>query len=165
MSQLDKVTGNITITKIRQATNQIATSLTYHHCEIEESQGYGHAWIILEIGAWLTKNNVTAAVPIPTKPQAFTGTTSAEKFIHKAALKTYTDYKTHSNGAIKMIKRIFDESCFLDLEDDQGQMIGYTPHQIITHICDENVTEEDHDDEILEIEDRTREKYDPGEAP
>jgi hypothetical protein len=167
MSQLDKVTGNITITKIRlaTATNQIATSLAYHHCEIEESQGYGHAWIILENGAWLTGNNVTAAVPISTKSPAFTGTTSAEKYIFKAALKNYTDYKTHSNGAIKMIKHIFDESCFLDLEDDQGQMIGYTPHQIITHICDANVTEEGHDDEILEIEDRIRENYDPGEAP
>jgi predicted glutamine amidotransferase len=87
MSQLDKVTGNITITKIRQATNQIATSLTYHHCEIEESQGYGHAWIILDNGTWLMKNNVTAAVPIPTETPAFTGTTSAKKFIYKAALK------------------------------------------------------------------------------
>jgi hypothetical protein len=165
MSQLDKVTGNITISKIKQATNQIASILTYHQCDIDESQDYGHAWIILENGAWLTKNNVTAAVPIPTKPKPFVGTTSAEKYIYKTALKNYTDYKTHSLGAIKMIKYIFDDTCFFDLEDDQGQMIGYTPHEIITHICDANVTTEDHDAEILDIEDRIREPYDPGEAP
>jgi hypothetical protein len=165
MSLLDKVTGNITISKIKQATNQIASILTFHQCDIDESQDYGHAWIILENGAWLTKNNVTAAVPIPIKPKPFVGTTSAEKYIYKTALKNYTDYKTHSLGAIKMIRYVFDDTCFFDLEDEQGQMIGYTPHEIITHICDANVTTEDHDAEILDIEDRIREPYDPSEAP
>jgi hypothetical protein len=85
MSFLDKVTGDISLTKIRQATYQVATILTLKHCDIDESVGYGHAWIILEDVVWLTKNGVTAVVPIPTKPAAFSGTTSAEKFIYKAA--------------------------------------------------------------------------------
>jgi hypothetical protein len=165
MSLLDKVTGNITLTKIRLATNQIASALTLHHCDIDESKDYGHAWIILEDAVWLTKNRVTVAVPIPTKPNAFDGTTSAAKFIYKAALKNYTNYKLHSIGAIKMLKYIFDESCFLDLEDDQGQMIGYTPHEVITHIFDTNVSPEDHDREIVSIEKDVRQEYDPSEPP
>jgi hypothetical protein len=64
-----------------------------------------------------------------------------------------------------MIKHIFEESCFLDLEDDQGQMIGHTPHEIITHICNANVTPEDHDDEIIAIEEDMRQNYDPNEQP
>jgi hypothetical protein len=87
MSLLDKVTGDIPLTTIRQATNQIATILTLQNCEINESKGYGHAWIILEGAVWLTKNGVTATVPIPRKPAAFSGTTSAEKCIYKAALR------------------------------------------------------------------------------
>jgi hypothetical protein len=165
MSLLDKVAGDISLTKIRQAFNQIATALTSHHCDIDQSQGYGHAWIILEDTVWLTKNGVTAAVPIPTKPAAFTGTTSAAKFIYKSSLKNYTDYKIHLIGAIKMIKYIFEESEFLDLEDDQGQMTGYTPHEIITHICNANVTPEDHADEIIALEEDMRQIYDPSEQP
>jgi hypothetical protein len=165
MVQLDKVKGEVLLTKIREATNQIASILTLQHCDIDESQGYGHAWIILEGRVWLSKNGVTAIVPLPTKPAAFAGTTSADKFIYKAALKNYTDYKTHCNGAIKMIKYIFDESCFLDLEDAQGQMIGHTPHDILSHIYTANVEEEDHDDEIIEIKKRMRQEYDPNEQP
>jgi hypothetical protein len=43
MAQLDKVKGEISLTKIREATNQIASILTLQHCDIDESQGYGHA--------------------------------------------------------------------------------------------------------------------------
>jgi hypothetical protein len=53
---------------------------------------------------------------------------------------------------------IFDEPCFLDLEDAQGQMIGHTPHDILSHIYTANVEEEDHDDEIIEIEEKKRDK-------
>jgi hypothetical protein len=59
---------------------------------------YGHAWIILEDAVWLTKNGVTDTVPIPRKPAAFSGTTSAEKFIYKAALKN-----TLTTGSIQMV--------------------------------------------------------------
>jgi hypothetical protein len=165
MSLLDKVTEDISLTTIRQATNQIATIFTLQHCDIDGALGYRHSWIILEDAVWLTKNGVTDAVPIPRKPAAFSGTTSADKFIYKAALKNYTDYRIHSNGAIKMIKYIFEESEFLELDDDQGQMIGYTPHEIITHICNANVTPEDHDDEIMAIEEDMRKNYDPNEQP
>jgi hypothetical protein len=98
MAQLDKVKGEISSTKFREATNQIASILTLQHCGIDESKGHGHAWIML------SKNGVTAIVSIPIKPAAFAGTTSADKFIYKAALKNYTEYKTHCKGAIKMIK-------------------------------------------------------------
>jgi hypothetical protein len=64
-----------------------------------------------------------------------------------------------------MIKYIFEESCFLNLEDDQGQMIGYTPHEIITHICNANVAPEDHNNEISAIEEDMRKNYDPNERP
>jgi hypothetical protein len=64
-----------------------------------------------------------------------------------------------------MLKYIFEESCFLDLEDDQGQMIGKTPHQILTHIAEANITPEDYDDEILTVEEGMRTDYDPSEQP
>jgi hypothetical protein len=64
-----------------------------------------------------------------------------------------------------MIKYTFDESCFLDLEDNQGQMIGHTPHDILKHIYTANVEEEDHDSEIIVIKKRMRQEYDPNEQP
>jgi hypothetical protein len=165
LAQLDKVKGEISLTKIRHATNQIATLLTLHDCDIIESAGYGHAWIVTEQAVWLTKHGVTAIVPTPVRPPPFDGDTEVKKFAYKAKLKQYNDYKTHSNGAIKMIKYIFEESCFLDLEDQQGQMIGHNPTDIINHIYVNNVTVEDHDDEILAIEEDMRQAYDPSEQP
>jgi hypothetical protein len=44
-------------------------------------------------------------------------------------------------------------------------MIGYTPHEIITHICNANVTPEYHDDGIIAIEEDMRQNYDPNEQP
>jgi hypothetical protein len=69
------------------------------------SSGYGHAWIILEGRVWLCKNRVTDVVPIPTKPAAFAGTTSAEKFIYKAALKNYAGYKTPCNCSVMELSK------------------------------------------------------------
>jgi hypothetical protein len=69
------------------------------------------------------------------------------------------------NGAIQMLQHIFEESCFLDLEDDQGQMIGHTPGEIIAHLIGSNVNLEDYDDEITAIAEGMRTEYDPSEMP
>jgi hypothetical protein len=50
----------------------------------------------------------------------------------------------------------FEESCFLDLEDNQGQMIDHTPGTTIDHNIGSNVEPEDCDDEITCIEELMR---------
>ena len=165
MTQLDKVTGDITLTSILTATNQIAQQLTQQHCDIEESKGYGHAWIILENKVWLAKKGVEALVPKQTKPVDFVGTTDAAKFAHKTKQKQSDAFKANEYGAIRMLQYIFSDSSFLDLEDDQGQMIGTSPNEILVHLLDTNVGTEDMDKEITTIEETLRSKYDPSEMP
>ena len=50
-----------------------------------------------------------------------------------------------------MLQHIFKESCFLGLEDNQGQMI-YTTGKIIGHPTGSSVDLEDYDNEITGIE-------------
>ena len=52
----------------------------------------------------------------------------------------------HQKGAVKMIKYIFPEPVFLDLCNNEGQLVGKIPQQIIKHLqenfCDDRETEE-----------------------
>ena len=50
-----------------------------------------------------------------------------------------------------MLQHIFKESCYLDLEDNQGQMI-YTTGKIIGHPTGSSGDLEDYDNEITGIE-------------
>jgi hypothetical protein len=69
------------------ATNQIAQILTLQYGSIEESAGYGHAWIVLENKVWVTKINVAKLVASPTEPKEFIGKTDAEKCKQKELIK------------------------------------------------------------------------------
>jgi hypothetical protein len=75
---------------------------------------------------WLTKDNITASVTI-NKPPLFNGTSIASRYVYKDSLKTYEDMIKRRNGAIRMIKYIFPAPVFLDLCDDQGQLVEKAP--------------------------------------
>ena len=53
---------------------------------------------------------------------------------------------TYQKGAVQMIKYIFPEPVFLDICNNEGQIVGKTRRQIIKHLqekfCDDEETEE-----------------------
>eukprot|EP00978_Attheya_sp_CCMP212_P028244 scaffold97084_cov50-Attheya_sp.AAC.1 len=117
MSSLDKVTQP-TIGNLLKTQNQIAALLSDYPCN-ETTSGSDTVW--------LTKDNITALVVI-NNPATFTGTSYASRYVYEDSIKTYEDMIKHQKGAIlRMIKYIFPEPVFLDLCDDQGQLVGKTP--------------------------------------
>eukprot|EP00978_Attheya_sp_CCMP212_P013272 scaffold33382_cov34-Attheya_sp.AAC.6 len=147
MSSLDKVTQP-TIGNLLKAQNQIAALLSDYPCNETTSGSYGHAFLIYSDTVWLTKDNITALVVI-NKSVTFTGTSYASRYIYEDSFKTYEDMIKHQKGAIRMIKYIFLEPVFLDLCDDQGQLVGKTPKEIIQHLQDTFCDDEEAEEEIL----------------
>ena len=142
MSSLDKVTQP-TIGNLLKAQNQIAAILSDYPCNAVASGSYGHAFLIYNDTVWLTKDNITAPVVI-NKPPTFAGTSYASRYVYEDRLKTYEDMIKHQKGTIQMIKYIFPEPVFLDLCDDQGQLVGTTPKAIIQHLQDTFCDDEEH---------------------
>ena len=55
----------------------------------------------------------------------------------------------HQKGTIQMIKYIFPEPAFLDLCDNQGQLVGTMPKEILQHKKDTFCDDEESEEEIL----------------
>jgi hypothetical protein len=159
LSTLDKVTQP-TIGNLLKAQNQIAAILSDYPCEAPESGAYAHAFLIYTDAVWLTKDGITAAVVI-NKPPPFTGTTYAARYAYDDNLKQYEEMIKHRKGTIRMIKYIFPEPVFLDLCDDQGQLVGKTPQEIMQHLQDSFCDEEEAEEEILKQYKIMNVKYDP----
>ena len=52
-------------------------------------------------------------------------------------------------GAVWMLKHIFPKATFLDLENNQGVMIGKTLRQIVKHLQDTFCEEKEKEAEVL----------------
>ena len=161
LSSLDKV-SNPTIGSILTAQNQIAAILTDYPCEAPESGAYGHAFLIYSAAVWMTKNGIVDPVTI-NKPAAYTGTTHASRYIYADELSRYEEMERHRKGTIRMIKYIFPEPVFLDLCDDQGQIVGKLPQDLIQHLQDTFCDDEEKEEEILKQYQSMRVSYDPAD--
>jgi hypothetical protein len=159
LSTLDKVTQP-TIGNLLKAQNQIAAILSDYACAAPASGAYAHAFLIYTDAVWLTKDGITQAVVI-NKPQSFTGTSFAARYAYEDNLKQYEEMIKHQKGTIRMIKHIFPEPVFLDLCDDQGQLVGKTPQEIMKHLQDSFCDEEEAEEEILKQYKIMNVKYDP----
>jgi hypothetical protein len=159
LSTLDKVTQP-TIGNLLKAQNQIAAILSDYACEAPASGAYAHAFLIYTEAVWLTKDGITEAVVIE-KPAPFTGTSFAARYAYDDSLKQYEEMIKHQKGTIRMIKYIFPEPVFLDLCDDQGQLVGKTPQEIMQHLQDSFCDEEEAEEEILKQYKIMNVKYDP----
>ena len=159
LSTLDKVTQP-TIGNLLKAQNQIATILADYPCAAAASGAYGHAFLIYSAAVWLTKDGITTPVIID-KPPPFTGTSFAARYAYEDRIKQHTEMNKHQKGTIRMIKYIFPEPVFLDLCDDQGQLVGKTPQEIMKHLQDSFCDDEEMEEEILRQQNIMGVKYDP----
>ena len=91
---------------------------------------------------WRTKNGIVNTVTI-SKPEAYTGTNHAIRYVCADELKLYEEMEKYQKGAIRMIKHIFPEPVFLDLCDDQEQIFGKSPQDIIKYLHDTFFDDED----------------------
>jgi predicted nuclease with TOPRIM domain len=64
-----------------------------------------------------------------------------------------------------MIFHAFQDYHFLELQDDNGDIIGYTAMQLLEHLMDQYVQPEDIADQITELHQILEQIYDPNDEP
>jgi phosphoglycerate-specific signal transduction histidine kinase len=64
-----------------------------------------------------------------------------------------------------MIFRAFKDYHFLELQDDNGDIIGYTAIELFDHLMDQYVQPENVADQITELHQILEQQYDPNEEP
>ena len=133
LSGIDRIDGIPTVGQTLTFQRQLATIQTSYTCRYEHAGAHGWSWIMCDNAHWLAKRGITTAVAIPNEPGPYTGTTHTFKFKYELDVKNYEEYKEHLRNSTKAFTTCFTEGLFIDLETD-GQIIGYSPMQIYTHI-------------------------------
>jgi hypothetical protein len=95
----------------------------------------------------------------------YSGTTHNALEVHRTAILAYKRYKEAQAAAKKMIMHAFKEHHFLELQDENGDVIGYTALELFAHLIDQYVQPEDVADQVTELHKQLEQAYDPTEEP
>jgi hypothetical protein len=95
----------------------------------------------------------------------YSGTTHLALEVHKTKIRAHEKYKEAEAAAKKMLMHAFKEHHFLELQDDNGDVIGYTARELFEHLIDQYVQPEDVADQVTELHKQLEQSYDPTEEP
>ena len=73
-------------------------------------------------------------VETPTHPGKLTGNTNAAKYTYKEQLNQYHTFQAVDAAGVRLIHHIFDRQYFVDLEDGDGEILGYDVNYLLTHL-------------------------------
>jgi hypothetical protein len=134
-------------------------------CADPETKDHGQSYLVWEDADWLKKRQVTALIVPPPNPGVYGGTTHNALEVHRTANLAFKRYKEAQAAAKKMIMHAFKEHHFLELQDDNGDVIGFTACELFAHLIDQYVQPEDIADQVTELHNQLEQAYDPTEEP
>jgi hypothetical protein len=152
----------ISITKARR---EISRQLQTRVCADPQTQDHGHSYLVWSNAEWLKKRQVTTEIIPPKNPGAYGGTTHQQLEIHKTSQLAWKRYKLAQAATKKMIMHAFKEYHFLELQDENGDIVGYTAIELFDHLMDQYVQPEDVADQITALHKILEQNYDPNEEP
>jgi hypothetical protein len=152
----------ISITKARREISQQLQSLL---CADPATKDHGQSYLVWDSSNWLKKRQVTTTIVPAPNPGVYSGTTHNALEVHKTATLAHKRYKEAEAAAKKMLMHAFKEHHFLELQDDNGDIIGYTAIELFEHLLDQYVQPEDVADQVTELHKQLEQKYDPTEEP
>jgi len=157
--------GHPTLISITKARREISRQLQTRVCADPQTHDHGHSYIVWGNTDWLKKRQVTSQVIPPTNPGAYGGNTHQLLEIHKTSQLAWRRYKLAQAATKKMIFHAFKEYHFLELQDDNGDIIGYTAIELFDHLMDQYVQPEDVADQVTILHKVLEQPYDPTEEP
>jgi hypothetical protein len=165
LTDITRNDGPPTLISITKARREISRQLQTRVCADPHTHDHGHSYLVWNNNDWLKKRQVTAPIRPPTNPGAYDGTTHLKLEVHRAAQLAWKRYKVAQAATKKMIMHAFKEYHFLELQDDNGDVVGYTAIELFDHLLDQYVQPEDVADQITELHKILEQKYDPTEEP
>ena len=157
--------GIPTLSTITKAKREIGRQLQNKVCADPDSKDHGQSYLIYDDVEWLKKKAVTDVVKPPTNPGTYGGTSHNALEVHKALALAWKRYKEAQSATKSMIMYAFKPHHFLELEDDNGDVIGFTAIELFDHLMDTYVQAEDVADQITALHKDLEQKYDPTEDP
>jgi hypothetical protein len=154
-----------TLISITKARREISRQLQSRVCADPETKDHGQSYLVWEEADWLKKRQVTAPIAPPPPMGIYSGTTHNALEVHRTAILAYKRYKEAQAAAKKMIMHAFKEHHFLELQDENGDVIGYTALELFAHLIDQYVQPEDVADQVTELHKQLEQAYDPTEEP
>jgi len=154
-----------TLISITKARREISRQLQTRVCADPQTQDHGHSYIVWNNSDWLKKRLVTSQIIPPTNPGSYTGNTHLLLESHKAQQLAWKRYKLAQAATKKMIFHAFKDYHFLELQDDNGDIIGYTAIELFDHLLDQFVQPEDIADQITALHKILEQTYDATDAP
>ena len=133
-------------------------------CTIDEAKNQGHSFLAYTNLKWLAKTNITATVPIPVRPGGFTGLTHTERYKHELKFKQYATYRKFDKAGVRLVQTIYNTTYFIDLQDSEGELIGYSTQQLLQRLEYTYIDTDDLEDNINDNEATCNLAYDPNEA-
>jgi hypothetical protein len=128
-----------TLISITKARREISRQLQSMVCADPATKDHGQSYLVWEEADWLKKRQVTAPITPPPNPGVYSGTTHLALEVHKTAILAHKRYKEAEAAAKKMLMHAFKEHHFLELQDDNGDVIGYTARDLFEHLIDQYV--------------------------
>ena len=154
-----------TLISITKARREISRHLQSRVCADPETKDHGQSFLVWDSSDWLKKRQVTNLIVPPPPVGIYSGTTHNALEVHRTAMLAYKRYKEAQAAAKKMIMHAFKEHHFLELQDENGDVIGYTAIELFEHLIDQYVQPEDVADQVTELHKQLEQKYDPTEEP
>jgi hypothetical protein len=111
------------------------------------------------------KRQVKLQIIPPTNPGAYGGNIHLSLEIHQTEQLAWKRYKLAQAATKKMIIHAFNDYHFLELQDNNGGIIGYTAIELFDHLIDQYVQPEDVADQITVLHKILEQAYDPNEEP
>jgi hypothetical protein len=140
--------GPSTLISITKARREISRQLQSRVCADPQTHDHVHSYLVWSNSDWLKKKQVTSQIIPPINPGEYDGTTHLKLEVHRAVQLAWKWYKIAQAATKKMIFHAFKEYHFLKLQDENGNIIGYTALELFDYLLDQYVQPEDVADHI-----------------
>jgi hypothetical protein len=150
---------------ITKARREVSRQLQLRVFADPPTHDHGHSYILWSNSDWLKKRQVTSQIIAPTNPGAYGGNIHQLLEIHKTQQLEWKRYKMAQAATKKMIMHVFKDYHFLELQDENGDIVGYTAIKLFDHLTDQYVQPEDLADQITALHKILEHPYDPNEEP
>ena len=130
-AEITKNDGGPTHKNLKYCRKELAAIFATVNCTIDEAKNREHSLLAYTDLQWLPKTNITATVPIPVQPGEFTGSTHAERYKHELKFKQYATYRKVDKAGVRLVHTIYNTTYFLDLQDSECELIGYSIQQLL----------------------------------
>ena len=140
---MTKIQGDPSYDQIINAKQKIRDRLRIISCSLPHSSTQRYAWILYTKTEFFTKTGQENIVKVPQDQGAYTETNATARARWQDEQEQYILYSKINKQTVQLIRNIFDDDIFIDLEDEDGDLVNLTPQDLFDHLLTEFAGEDE----------------------